>query len=272
MADLKTLEKRQIEDLLGMSSGFVLDFSNRSFADLFRDSVGINIYDDKYATRGDSKANRLRAFWDCEPNVTVGKIVKELLEVWRYKNPNKVDPHFDGCQKVVGRLLGNVHFVADTGDLEQGFLGKDFGTISFSKLQLESMLVPILEARLVELHKALKADCPLLVVFMCGSILEGVLLGVARNNAQQFNQSTASPKDKEGKAKKLHEWTLANFIDVSCDVGLLGLDVKKFSHALRDFRNYIHPYEQMASRFNPDKHTAQICFQVLRAAMAALSK
>ena len=134
------------------------------------------------------------------------------------------------------------------------------------------MLVPILESRLRELDKALKAECPLLVVFMCGSILEGVLLGVARNNAQQFNQSSASPKDKQGKVKMLHEWTLANYIDVASDLGLLGLDVKKFGHALRDFRNYIHPYEQMASRFNPDKHTAQICFQVLRAAIAALSK
>ena len=179
---------------------------------------------------------------------------------------------FDGCQKIVGRLLGNVNAAANAGDLEHNFLSKDFGTVSFAKLQLESALVPILEARLVELHRALKADCPLLVVFMCGSILEGVLLGVARNKAQQFNQSSASPKDKENKVKRLHEWTLANHIDVACEIGLLGLDVKKFSHALRDFRNYIHPYEQLASRFNPDKHTALICFQVLRAAISTLSK
>ncbi len=268
MADLKTLEKRHFEDLLGMSGGYVLDFTNRSFADLFRDSVGINIYDTKYATRGESKANRLRAFWDSEPNITVGKVVKELLDVWRYQNGNKADHRLDECQKIVSRLLGSLNSI----DPERGFLNKDFGTISFSKLQLESALVPILDARLRELDKALKADCPLLVVFMCGSILEGVLLGVARNRPQQFNQSAASPKDKEGKVKKLHEWTLANFIDTSHDLGLLSLDVKKFGHALRDFRNYIHPYEQMVSRFNPDKHTAEICFQVLRAAIASLSK
>jgi len=51
---------------------------------------------------------------------------------------------------------------------------------------------------------------------------------------------------------------------------LLRLDVKKFSHVMRDFRNYIHPYEQMASKFNPDKHTAEICLQVLRAAIVGL--
>ena len=51
----------------------------------------------------------------------------------------------------------------------------------------------------------------------------------------------------------------------------LKLDVKKFSHELRDFRNYIHPYEQLASKFTPDKHTAEICLQVLKAAIADLS-
>jgi hypothetical protein len=268
MADLKTLEKRHFEDLLAMSGGYVLDFTNRSFADLFQDTVAINIYDDQYATRGDSKANRLRTFWDRESNGVVGKVMKEVLDVWRYQNPNKSDNHFDECKKIASRLLGTTPTV----DSEVGFLHKDFGTISFSKLQLESALVPILDARLIELHKALKADCSLLVVFMCGSILEGVLLGVARNKAQQFNQSSASPKDKEGKVKKLHEWSLANYIDVASELGLLGLDIKNFGHALRDFRNYIHPYEQMASRFNPDKHTAEICFQVLRAAVSALSK
>jgi len=209
-----------------------------------------------------------RAFWECEQNVTIGKVLQELLAAWRYQNQSKPDHRFDACQKIASRLLGK----RDTVDPEQGFLSKNFGTISFSNLQLESTLVPILESRQRELDKALKSDCPLLVVFMCGSILEGVLLGVARNRVQQFNQSAASPKDKEGKVKKLHEWTLANFIDVSHELGLLGLDVKKFGHALRDFRNYIHPYEQMASGFNPDKHTAEICFQVLRAAIASLSK
>jgi hypothetical protein len=52
---------------------------------------------------------------------------------------------------------------------------------------------------------------------------------------------------------------------------MLTLDVKKFSHGLRDFRNFIHPHEQMASGFTPDQHTAEICFQVLKAALATLA-
>jgi hypothetical protein len=70
----------------------------------------------------------------------------------------------------------------------------------------------------------------------------------------------------------INERLLSNFIDVAHDVGLLKEDVKKFSHSLRDFRNYIHPYEQISSRFNPDKHTAKISWQVLKAAIYQLTK
>lgn len=49
--------------------------------------------------------------------------------------------------------------------------------------------------------------------------------------------------------RSLNEWTLNNFIDVSYDVEFLEKDVKKFSHALRDFRNYIRLYWQMSIGF-----------------------
>ena len=70
--------------------------------------------------------------------------------------------------------------------------------------------------------------------------------------------------------KAFPDWSLAQMIDVACELGYLKIDVRKFSHALRDFRNYIHPYQQMSSQFAPDKHTAEICIQVLRAAIASL--
>ena len=55
------------------------------------------------------------------------------------------------------------------------------------------------------------------------------------------------------------------------DIGLLKPDVQKFSHGLRDFRNYIHPYEQLTSGFTPDEHTAKVCLQVLKAALADMA-
>jgi hypothetical protein len=55
-------------------------------------------------------------------------------------------------------------------------------------------------------------------------------------------------------------------------LGYLREDVKKFSIGLRDFRNYIHPRQQVESGFNPDIHTAKICLQVLHATLSDLAK
>ena len=128
----------------------------------------------------------------------------------------------------------------------------------------------MLESRLAEAQHCLES-APLATIFLCGSILEGILLGVALQKPKEFNQAANSPKDKDGRVKHFHDWSLAQFIDVAHGLGALKLDVKKFSHELRDFRNYIHPYQQLASKFKPDKHTAEICLQVLKAAIADLS-
>jgi hypothetical protein len=41
MADLTNIEKRQFEKLLGMSGGYVLNFSNRTFDEFVTDSTGM---------------------------------------------------------------------------------------------------------------------------------------------------------------------------------------------------------------------------------------
>src|SRR5262245_50301261 len=109
MNSLRTLDKQPFEELFGMSSGYVLDFSNPTFAEFFRECVHLDIYDQKYAVYGDSKAKRLRAFWSLESDALVGKVLAELLEYWSYKNPNPNDPDKNRVERgraVVARLLG----------------------------------------------------------------------------------------------------------------------------------------------------------------------
>ena len=155
---------------------------------------------------------------------------------------------------------------------EDEFLKREFSEISLEKIGLDGIVTETIKLRFEEIKKCLTAEAPLSVLFLAGSTLEGILLGIALKHPKEFNQSKSSPKNKEGKVKQFQDWTLSNYIDVAYDVGLLMEDVRKFSHSLRDFRNYIHPYEQVSSGFNPDKHTATICWQVLKAAIYQLSK
>lgn len=72
--------------------------------------------------------------------------------------------------------------------------------------------------------------------------------------------------------RQFHDWTLSAFIDVAYELKLVQHDIQRFSHTLRDFRNYIHPFQQMSSGFNPREHTAKICLQVLKAAIHEISE
>ena len=154
---------------------------------------------------------------------------------------------------------------------ENEFLSKEFSIPNIDRLPIEPAAASVIRRRLDEASKALGVGAHLSVIFLCGSVLEGVLLGAAQKNPAGFNQANASPKSADGSVKRFQDWTLANFIDVACEIDVLKPDVKKFSDGLRDFRNYIHPYQEMVSGFTPDEHTAKVCFQVLKAALASVA-
>ncbi|OHY34763.1 NB-ARC domain-containing protein [Cylindrospermopsis raciborskii] len=142
---------------------------------------------------------------------------------------------------------------------------------SWNQLPVSESVLELLKYRWIEAKKVFDSECYLCVVFLCGSLLEGVLRGAAEENPEIFNKCNKAPKDKDKvKVKRFQHWILAEFIDVAFDIGLIDLDVQKHSHTLRDFRNYIHPYEQLKHNFKPDKHTANLCFTVLTAAFASL--
>ena len=153
---------------------------------------------------------------------------------------------------------------------EDAFLKLTFD-VNVDALKLDASISDIIKQRLHETELCVNHDAPLAAVFLIGSILEGVLLGTASAFPRRFNQAQSAPRDKDtGKVKIFPEWTLNNMIDAAAEIGILKQDVKKFSHAVRDFRNYIHPYQQMSAQFSPDKHTALICFQVLKAAICQI--
>lgn len=178
---------------------------------------------------------------------------------------NEAEIYFKKLDKITFENQKNVE------KQEDEFLQKDFEEISLDKLGLDGTVTETLNLRIEEIKKCLSTNAPLSSIFLAGSTLEGILLGIALRYPKEFNQSKAAPRDKEGKVRQFPNWTLSNFIDVAYEVGLLAEDVKKFSHSLRDFRNYIHPYEQISARFNPDLQTAKISWQVLKAAIYQLS-
>lgn len=83
MAELSFIDKQILQNILEMGSGYVLDFTNRSFQEIVSDSTGFNIYSEKYQDEGTSKANLLRSFWTKESNQIVSKLLFAFADYWR---------------------------------------------------------------------------------------------------------------------------------------------------------------------------------------------
>lgn len=105
MAKLDFIEKDYFEQLFGMGSGYVLDFSNRTFQEFVYSIMQIDIYM-KYP--GLSKAKILRSIIADYDNVTVGKLLLELLRYMQAKNmiADEDKEIFKKCAEIGNRLIG----------------------------------------------------------------------------------------------------------------------------------------------------------------------
>lgn len=272
MANLNFNQKQLFEKLFkGSSAGYVLNFSDRTFSEFFKD-FRVDIDSQKYYKNGSSKMKRLRAFWEIENDKLVGNVFKELLEL-ATQIAKIEDKDLKLAMQYIDTLLGIKNEVNNENKelTESEFLKQEFSKIDLLPLGLDFQFEQVITQRLDEIKKSLHSESALAVIFLCGSTLEGLLLHIATQNQQKFNSSKSAPKDKDGKVIKLHEWTLDNLINVSYEENFIKLDIKKFAHTLKDFRNYIHSRQQASQNFNPDKHTAEISWKVLQATIANLS-
>ena len=272
MSSLTDVEKRYLEKVLNMGGGYVLDYSDATFEEFFY-RYKVNSHSDRYQAYGTSKAKKMRAFWEREPDALVARVLSEMLDSYEadcdLSGRERDDDLLRKSRAIVARLSGKAPTAKAA--TVNNFLDKEFEIPSIQRLPVELPVAEIIEGRLKEARAALSVGAFLSVIVLCGSVLEAVLLGAAQKEPAKFNRAMASPKSPDGKVKSFQDWSLAQFIDVACEINLLKLDVKKFSHGLRDFRNYIHPYEQMVSNFTPDEHTAKVCFQALKAALASVA-
>jgi hypothetical protein len=110
MADLTYIERANIEKFLGMKSGYVMDFSDRTFQEFVGEAVGLDIDNEKYHYSSNSKSNRLRQFFKVESNYTFGKLLSAFCDYWLSKvHTGEIDSRDDEnlykeCVKIAERL------------------------------------------------------------------------------------------------------------------------------------------------------------------------
>lgn len=104
-------ERDRLEQALGMETGYVLDFSDRTFDEFVYEAVKIDPQDSThlFSGRGTSKAKRLRTFIEKGQPAMVANLLREL---WNYREAITTVPHpeeekvREGYFAAVARLEG----------------------------------------------------------------------------------------------------------------------------------------------------------------------
>lgn len=264
---VSTLELRVIERVLEMGGGYVLDFTDRQFA-AFLDEHGIQIGDVRYQAEGTSKARRLRCFLRLTPPPLTGKVLAGLLLHRLASKPEGITPNdLVEYRRIARRLGGDVPETEVPGMTvpeaitESELLKRVFQPELFRRLPLEGMLAEALIGRMHEASSCISVKAHLAAVILAGSVLEGMCLGFGIRHPEIVNRGYADQFGKD--APMFHEWKLIEWIAVLAKLQVFTPNIEKFGHGLREFRNYVHPSEQLAHKFIPDARTAQIGFQVV---------
>ena len=124
MSCILPIEKQILEDLFGMKSGYVLDFSNRTFKEYIFDTLGIDVYE-KYAEGNLSKAKIMRRLYQDLSDRQLATLLKAFLEYIEEFGHSNDTNRMKKAWKIVERLSGE-RMRDDNGDEGNGFNFKYF--------------------------------------------------------------------------------------------------------------------------------------------------
>jgi hypothetical protein len=255
MDQVRPVELKLVDELFGMNSGYVLDFSNSTFADFFQREVGVDIYDEAYAIYGSSKGKHLRAF------LTVSQpraIAKALAALWEYRELSRIGAgQAEAVIRAHGRLtaiverLGGhqlpIYEAQNTVPKHlQGADQKSFRADETTLAKLEESFLALhemsdepqarglhFERLLADLFNAWGMDArgsfTLRGEQIDGSFLHGNFTYLLEAKWQRAKTDAATLRGFQGKVDERNEWTRGLFVSYSgfTDVGLETFTAKK---------------------------------------------
>jgi hypothetical protein len=116
----------------------------------------------------------------------------------------------------------------------------------------------VLERDYAETQRAFIAGCWKAVMILCGSMIEAILLDKLLQNDTLARSSPKAPGEKD-----IGRWDLSKIIDVAVGLRYVSAGVEKLSHSVRDYRNLIHPGNEIRTGLTIDKEESTIAIEVL---------
>lgn len=157
--NIRLIDMMFLDEVFEMGSGYVLNFSDRTFAIFFATELNIDIDSPEYAKNGSSKGKRLKCFFQ---SVDKSVVVRALEALWEYREALRVSSKkSDTVENAHGRLLtliNRLKGVVDDNSLtrKQPVVAFDRPKLSQLKKELISISQLTPQARGYALEKFLK--------------------------------------------------------------------------------------------------------------------
>lgn len=140
-------------------------------------------------------------------------------------------------------------------------LSSQFPGISFEFVS-ETPLQNILESHYQQAKAAFESGSWGGTIVLLGSVAEGLLTwGLSRpeirDQAHEYHSQKYKGKSKEG--LPIDKWDLSDLIGTAEHLGLIGRTAVQAAWAIKEFRNFIHPYRLLGQSARLDKALALSC-------------
>lgn len=158
------------------------------------------------------------------------------------------------------KLLEHENKISDFNNNSYPLEVNEMPTFEFIQIQ---KLRPILKRDYNEIIKGIKSGCCKSAVILSGSSIEAILYDSLKQNETTALSTSSAPRSK-GKVLPLEEWRLNSLIDTAWNLKLVTKSVTALNHSVKEFRNLVHPTEEIKDNYKIEKEEAENAFTILK--------
>jgi hypothetical protein len=125
----------------------------------------------------------------------------------------------------------------------------------------------IIERDYDEIQRAYISKCWKSVIILCGGAIEAILTDLLIAHDTEAKQAKSAPNKPD-----ITRWDLSDLINVAVELKLVTEGVEKLSHSIREYRNLVHPGNEIRQKLHFDAEEGKISLEVLNILHRDLSK
>jgi hypothetical protein len=127
----------------------------------------------------------------------------------------------------------------------------------------DTSLRAVLDDYYAQAVKSFGAEAYIGALVACGSVAEGLLTWILTLNETEALSFARTLK--LGKTEQpIRRWSLAQLLSIAVGLKLIGMTAERAAWALKDFRNFIHPYNLLRQSARADEALALTGFMALK--------